>query len=76
MGVVATLAALVLGLLVASTKTTYGARKSEINQITAYTILLDKLLAQYGNEAQTAETRYIKQYRDRLFPPRTAKRES
>jgi hypothetical protein len=54
MGVVATLAALVLGLLVASTKTTYGARKSEINQITAYTILLDKLLAQYGNEAQTA----------------------
>jgi hypothetical protein len=54
MGVVATLAALVLGLLVASAKTTYDARKSEINQITAYTILLDKLLAQYGNEAQTA----------------------
>jgi hypothetical protein len=54
MGVVATLAALVLGLLVASAKTTYDARKTEINQITAYTILLDKLLAQYGNEAQTA----------------------
>jgi hypothetical protein len=54
MGVVATLAALVLRLLVASAKTTYDARKSEINQITAYTILLDKLLAQYGNEAQTA----------------------
>src|SRR5262245_57852691 len=54
MGVVATLAALVLGLLVASAKTIYDARKSEINQITAYTILLDKLLAQYENEAQTA----------------------
>src|SRR5262249_1304189 len=54
MGVVATLAALVLGLLVAGAKSTYDARKSEINQITAYTILLDKLLAQYGSEAQTA----------------------
>jgi hypothetical protein len=54
MGVVATLAALVLGLLVASANTTYGSRKSEINQITAYTILLDNLLAQYGGEAQTA----------------------
>jgi hypothetical protein len=36
MGVVATLAALVLGLLVASAKGTYDARESEINQITAY----------------------------------------
>ena len=54
MGVVATLAALVLGLLVASAKTIYDARESEINQITAYTILLDKLLAQYGNGAQAA----------------------
>ena len=35
MGVVATLAALVLGLLVASAKSTYDARESEINQITA-----------------------------------------
>ena len=39
-GVVATLAALVLGLLVASAKSTYDARESEINQITAYVILL------------------------------------
>jgi hypothetical protein len=38
MGVVATLAALVLGLLVAGAKNSYDARKSEINQITAYTI--------------------------------------
>ena len=45
MGVVATLAALVLGLLVASAKSTYDARESEINQITAYVILLDYLLA-------------------------------
>jgi uncharacterized membrane protein len=54
MGVVATLAALVLGLLVASAKSTYDARESEINQITAYVILLDNLLAKYGEEAQAA----------------------
>ena len=54
MGVVATLAALVLGLLVASAKSTCDARESEINQITAYVILIDNLLAKYGDEAQTA----------------------
>ena len=54
MGVVATLAALVLGLLVASAKGTYDSRESEINQITAYVILVDNLLAKYGDEAQTA----------------------
>jgi len=54
MGVVATLAALVLGLLVASANSTYDARESEINQITAYVILLDNLLAKYGEEAQPA----------------------
>ena len=52
MGVLATLAALVLGLLVASAKSTYDARESEINQITAYVILLDNLLAKYGEEAK------------------------
>jgi len=55
-GVVATLAALVLGLLVASAKSTYDARESEINQITAYVILLDNLLAKYGHEAQSARS--------------------
>jgi hypothetical protein len=54
LGVLATLAALVLGLLVASAKSTYSARESEINQITAYVILLDNLLAEYGEGAQAA----------------------
>jgi ABC-type multidrug transport system fused ATPase/permease subunit len=54
LGIVATLAALVLGLLVASAKTTYSAREGEINQITAYVILLDNLLAKYGESAQAA----------------------
>jgi hypothetical protein len=54
MGVVATLAALVLGLLVASAKSTYDARESEINQLTAYVILIDNLLAKYGEGAQAS----------------------
>ena len=54
MGVVATLAALVLGLLIASAKGTYSARESEINQITADVILLDNLLAKYGEGAHPA----------------------
>jgi hypothetical protein len=54
LGIVTTLAALVLGLLVASAKTTYSAREGEINQITAYVILLDNLLAKYGEGAQAA----------------------
>jgi len=54
LGVLATLAALVLGLLVAGAKTTYSARESEINQITADVILLDSLLAKYGEGAQAA----------------------
>jgi hypothetical protein len=54
LGILATLAALVLGLLIASAKTTYAAREGEINQITAYVILLDNLLAKYGEGAQAA----------------------
>ena len=54
MGVVATLSALVLGLLVASAKTSYDTRESEVKQITAYLIIMDQLLAQYGPDAQTA----------------------
>ena len=53
-GVVATLAALVLGLLIASAKSTYSARESELNKITADVILLDILLAKYGEGARAA----------------------
>lgn len=54
MGVVATLAALVLGLLVATAHTSYETRSSQIKQITAQVIMLDRLLEQYGPSAQPA----------------------
>src|SRR5262245_39750810 len=54
MGVMGTLTALVLGLLVASAQGSYAARQSEIKQLTAYVILLDLLLDQYGKDAESA----------------------
>jgi hypothetical protein len=57
MGLVATMAALVLGLLVASTKGSYDAQKNEVIQMAAKTVFLDRVLANYGSE--TAESRDI-----------------
>ena len=56
MGLVATMAALVLGLLVASTKGSYDAQKNEVTQMAAKTVFLDRVLANYGSEtAKTCE---------------------
>ena len=51
-GLIATIAALVLGLLIAAAKSSYDTQNSQIKQITADIILLDRLLAQYGPEAR------------------------
>jgi hypothetical protein len=51
-GLIATLSALVLGLLIASAKSTYDTKVSEVNQITANIILIDQLLAEYGPDAR------------------------
>ena len=50
-GLIGTLAALVLGLLIASAKSTYDQKTNQVRQLTATMILLDDLLAQYGPEA-------------------------
>ena len=55
MGLVATMAALVLGLLVASTKGAYDTQKNEVTQMAAKIVFLDRVLANYGSG--TAETR-------------------
>src|SRR5437762_11336770 len=54
MGLVATMEELVLGLLVASTKGAYDKQKSEVSQMAAKIVFLDRVLANYGSEA--AET--------------------
>src|SRR5215469_5044414 len=47
-GLVGTMAALLLGLLVASAKSSYDTRSSELTQMAADVVLLDRALAHYG----------------------------
>ena len=58
MGLVATMAALVLGLLVSSAKGSYDAERSEVIQMAAKVAFLDRVLAIYGPEAAEARTRF------------------
>ena len=51
-GLVATMAALVLGLLVASAKASFDAQSSEVTQASANIVMLDRLLALYGPETK------------------------
>jgi hypothetical protein len=50
-GLIATIAALVLGLLIASAKSSFDTQTGQVKQITADVILLDALLAEYGPAA-------------------------
>jgi hypothetical protein len=50
-GLIGTLAALVLGLLIASAKSSFDQKTGQARQMTATIIVLDDLLAQYGPEA-------------------------
>ena len=54
MGMVATMAALVLGLLVSSAKSSFDALNSEMTRASSEIILLDQTLAVYGQESQQA----------------------
>ena len=54
MGLVATLAALVLGLLIATAKGGYDAQSSAVTDISTNVLLLDRELALYGSETKEA----------------------
>jgi hypothetical protein len=54
MGLVATMSALVLGLLVSSAKGSYDTERSEVIQMASKVAFLDRLLALYGPEAANA----------------------
>ena len=51
---IGTMAALVLGLLIASAKSTYDTRSNQLLQVSADIILLDRVLAHYGAETKDA----------------------
>ena len=54
MALTATMSALVLALLINSAKSSYDAQRSEVTQISANIILLDRVLAHYGPETKEA----------------------
>jgi hypothetical protein len=56
MGLVATMSALVLGLLVASAKSSYDSQANELTDLSARIVTLDRVLAHYGPEAKDART--------------------
>lgn len=53
-GVLATLSALVLGLLVASAKSSYDAKFQNLSEMAAKLIVLDQVMAKYGDESVQA----------------------
>src|ERR1700756_2092761 len=58
MGLVATMSALVLGLLVSSAKGAYDTERSEVIQMAAKVAFLDRVLSIYGPEAVEARARF------------------
>ena len=53
-GLIGTIAALVLGLLIASANSTYQTQSNQVQVVTADVVLLDRTLAQYGPETDSA----------------------
>jgi len=72
MGIVATMVALVLGLLIASAKGFYDTQNSELTQVSANVVLLDQMLAHYGPEVALERTQLraaTSQWLDQLWTP-------
>jgi hypothetical protein len=72
MSLIATMAALVLSLLIASASSSYDAQRSEVQSMAANVVLLDRTLAFYGPDAQDARHRLhgaIAEIHDHIWPP-------
>src|SRR5262245_42135200 len=71
LGLVSTMSALVLGLLVSSAKSSYDTERSEVIQMAAKVAFLDRVLAVYGPEAAEPRTRFhdaVKEAIKRMWP--------
>jgi hypothetical protein len=70
-GLIATMAALVLGLLIASAKSSYDIQRNELTQISTNIIVLDRLMANYGPETKEARDllrRSVVRALDQMWP--------
>lgn len=75
MGFVATMAALILGLLVASAKDSYDKQSGGVTQMAAKIVYLDRLLANYGPETKDVRALYrrvVEQLAARMWPDKNA----
>jgi Protein of unknown function (DUF4239) len=73
---IATMAALVLGLLIASAKSAYDTRSNQLTELSADMILLDRALARYGPETKEARSllqRSVAVTIERFWPAEGAK---
>jgi disulfide bond formation protein DsbB len=71
MGLVGTMAALILGLLVAAAKGSYDAEKNEVTQMAAKIVFLDRVLANYGPESADSRVllrRMVEGALNRMWP--------
>src|SRR5579863_9253296 len=70
-GLIGTLSALVLGLLIASAKSSFDAQRTGFQQLAANVVMLDRVLARYGPETkETRESlrRLVSSSIERLWP--------
>ena len=69
-GLIGTIAALVLGLLIASAKSSYDTQSTQVTHMTSNIVLLDNLLAEYGpetNELRNLLRRGVAVLADRMW---------
>jgi hypothetical protein len=75
MGLIATMAALVLGLLIGAAKDTYDKEAAGVTQMAAKAIFLDRMLANYGPETKDVRELYrqgVQKATNRMWPDRAA----
>lgn len=71
MSIVATIAALVLGLLIASAKNSYDVQTAEMEQLAAKVVQLDRILVLYGSDTRDARVllrQAVTAAHDRIWP--------
>lgn len=79
MGLIATIAALVLGLLIASANTSYDRQSGELKALAANIVLLDRTLEMYGPDAKEARDDLrsaVEQTHDLIWSPQGARPEN
>lgn len=71
MGLIGTMSALVLGLLIASAKSSYDTQSGELVHLAADIVQLDRILSHYGPESLPARARFrdaVERASDRIWP--------